>query len=284
MKKASSTVKEVSTKKVRKTRVKKPVFDGFDSFVNFDGPLVSIVMPAHNAADFIDDAIHSVLGQTYENWELLVVDDASTDKTLEVVKQFGDARIRVISCKCNGGAAKARNRGIRAARGAALCFIDADDLWQPGKLAAQLEFMKEKDAAFVFASYVFADKKGRPNGKVVRVPETITYRQALRNTTIWTSTVMFDMRKLSKKDVEMPDVRRGQDTATWWKVLKKVDKAYGMWEVMAIYRRSEKTLSSNKITALKRTWNLYRNVEHLNLFKSWHCFAWYLFNAVRRRV
>lgn len=267
MKKASPTTK--------KSRTKKPVFDG---------PLVSIVMPAYNVADFIDAAIHSVLGQTYENWELIVVDDCSTDKTLEVVKQFGCDKIRVIALKKNGGAAKARNCGIKAARGTVLCFIDADDLWQPGKLSAQLEFMKEKDAAFVFASYVFADKKGRPNGKVVRVPATITYKQALKNTTIWTSTVMFNMKKLSKKDIEMPDVRRGQDTATWWKVLKKVDCAYGLYEVMAIYRRSDKSLSSNKIRALKRTWNLYRNVEHFNLLKSLHCFSWYCFNAVRRRV
>lgn len=240
-------------------------------------------MPAHNAAEFIDDAIHSVLGQTYENWELLVVDDASDDNTLEVVKQFGDARIRVIKSLRNGGAAKARNRGVRAARGAVLCFIDADDLWQPGKLAAQLEFMKEKDAAFVFASYVFADSKGRPNGKVVRVPETITYRQALRNTTIWTSTVMFDMRKLSKKDVEMPDVR-SEDTATWWKVLRKVGRAYGIYNVMAIYRRSGKTLSSNKIVAMKRIWALYRKNEGLNVIKSSVNFVGWAFNATRRRV
>lgn len=248
------------------------------------GPLVSIVMPAYNAAGFIDDTIHSILGQTYENWELIVVDDHSSDNTLEVLKQFKSERIRVIACKKNGGAAKARNRGVRASKGAFLCFIDADDLWQPSKLERQLEFMKETGAAFSFTSYVFADSKGRPNGKVVRVPSSITYKQALKNTTIWTSTVMFDMKRLSKKDVEMVDVRRGQDTATWWKVLKKVERAYGMREVMAIYRRSDGSLSSNKLTALKRTWNLYRNVEHLNVFKSSFCFMFYVFNAVKRRV
>lgn len=95
---------------------------------------------------------------------------------------------------------------------------------------------------------------------------------------------MFDMKKLKKVDIKMPDVRRGQDTATWWKVLKKVDYAFGLKDVMAIYRRTDKSLSSNKLTALKRTWNLYRNVEHLNFLKSLHCFSWYCFNAVRRRV
>jgi teichuronic acid biosynthesis glycosyltransferase TuaG len=184
----------------------------------------------------------------------------------------------------NSGAAQARNKGIRASKGAFLCFIDADDLWQPDKLTSQLDFMAETDAAFSFTSYVFANAEGKPNGKVVRVPSTITYKQALRNTTIWTSTVMFDMSKLTKDDVEMPDVKRGQDTATWWKVLKKIDKAYGMWKVMAIYRRSDKSLSSNKLTALKRTWNLYRNVEHLNFVRSSFCFMFYALNAAKRRV
>ena len=255
-----------SSKAAKKVAVKKAA--------NSKKPVVSVVMPAHNAAEFIDDTIHSVLGQSFEDFELIVVDDHSTDKTLEVVGQFGDTRIRVISCKRNGGAAKARNRGVKAARGRYIAFIDADDLWQPSKLLRQVQFMEEKDCAFSFGSYVFADASGKPNGKVVRVPSTITYKQALKNTTIWTSTVMFDMKKLSKQDIEMPDVRRGQDTATWWKVLKKIDKAYGLPDVVAIYRRSDGSLSANKLVALKRTWNLYRNVEHLSIVKSWHCFSW----------
>ncbi len=247
-------------------------------------PLVSIVMPVYNGAKFIDDTIHSVLGQTYGNWELIIVDDCSSDDTLKVIKQFSSKKIKTVALKKNGGAAKARNCGIKKSKGKYICFIDADDLWQPEKLEKQLAFMKETGAEFAFAGYVFADASGRPNGKVVHVPATISYRQALKNTTIWTSTVMFDMGKLSKADIEMPDVRRGQDTATWWKVLKKIDKAYGLNEVLAIYRRSDGSLSSNKLTALKRTWNLYRNVEHLNILKSLHCFSWYCFNAVKRRV
>lgn len=249
-----------------------------------ENPLVSIVMPVYNGAEFIDDTIHSVLGQTYENWELIIVDDCSSDDTLKVIKQFSSKRIKTIALKKNGGAAKARNRGVKESKGKFICFIDADDLWQPEKLEKQLAFIKKTGAEFAFAGYVFADASGRPNGKVVHVPDTISYKQALKNTTIWTSTVMFDMSKLSKADVEMPDVRRGQDTATWWKVLKKIDKAYGLNEVLAIYRRSDGSLSSNKVTALKRTWNLYRNVEHLNLMKSAYCFSAYCFNAVKRRV
>ena len=144
-------------------------------------------------------------------------------------------------------------------------------------------FMKEKDCEFSFTSYEFADEKCIPNGKKVHVPEKISYKQALKNTTIWTSTVMFDMTKLSKEDIYMPNVK-SEDTACWWKILKKIDYAYGLDEILSFYRRSEGTLSSNKFEAIKRIWNLYRNVEHLNIIKSTYCFCWYAFRAVIRRV
>ena len=152
------------------------------------------------------------------------------------------------------------------------------------KLEKQLKFMKENDCAFSFTDYEFADSNGIPNGKKVKVPKTINYNQALKNTTIFTSTVMFDLGKLTKEEILMPDVRRGQDTATWWKVLKIIDYAHGINGIYSYYRRNENTLSSNKIKALKRTWNLYRNVEHLGIISSSYNFCWYCFNALKRRV
>lgn len=264
--------------------------------------LVSIVVPVHNGENFIAETIGSVQAQSYRNWELIIVDDGSTDKTVEIVKGLmggdlsvpgldvlggasaGAGSIKLIRLEGNQGAAKARNAGMREARGEYLAFLDADDLWLSEKLEEQVKFMIETGAAFSFTGYEFADATGKPNGKKVSVPSTITYRQALKNTTIWTSTVMFDMGRLTVEDVEMPDVRRGQDTATWWKVLKKVECAYGLNEVLSYYRRSSHTLSSNKLTALKRTWNLYRNVEKLGLIRSFDCFVAYCFNAARRRV
>lgn len=251
-------------------------------------PLVSIVTAVHNGKDFFADTIKTVCEQSYRNWEWIIVDDKSDDNTVaiinEVLKQTGDERIHLIKLDKNSGAAKARNAGIKAARGRFLAFLDADDLWAHDKLARQVDFMRKNDYAFSFTGYEFADASGRPNGKVVSVPARISYKQALKNTTIWTSTVMFDMEKLAVDDVLMPDVRRGQDTATWWKVLKKIDYAYGLNEVLSFYRRSAGSLSSNKLTALKRTWNLYRNVEGLGFCKSCECFIVYCFNAVKRRV
>ena len=247
--------------------------------------LVSIVVPVYNAENFLKDTIQTVLEQTYPNWELLLVDDCSNDNSVGIIKEYvkDDKRIRLLKNEKNSGAALTRNHGIKEAKGTYLCFLDADDLWEKEKLEKQLKFMKDNCCAFSFTDYEFADSNGIPNGKKVKVPKTINYKQALKNTTIFTSTVMFDLRKLTKEDITMPNVK-SEDTATWWKVLKKIEYAYGINNIMVLYRRSANTLSSNKIKAVKRIWDLYRNVEKLTFLASIYNFSWYCFNALKRRV
>lgn len=248
--------------------------------------LVSIVIPVYNSEKFIKETIQTVENQTYKNWELLLVNDCSTDDSKKIIEEYEkkDERIKLIDLDKNSGAAVARNKGIEEAKGKYIAFLDSDDLWDEKKLEKQLKFMKENEYAFTFTSYEFADENGKESGKVVNVPLKINYKQALKNTTIWTSTVIFDVKKLGKDLISMPDVRRGQDTATWWKVLKTGVTAYGLNEILSFYRRSNNTLSSNKIKALKRTWNLYRNVENFSFFTSLYNFCWYCFNAVKRRI
>ncbi|MBR0480613.1 glycosyltransferase family 2 protein [Candidatus Saccharibacteria bacterium] len=248
------------------------------------GALVSIVTPVFNAEKYLEETVKSVQTQTYSNWELFLINDGSTDNSLKIAKNLAktDKRIKVISIK-NSGAAVARNTGIEQAKGDYLCFIDADDLWKPEKLEKQLKFMQEKDCEFSFTSYAFADEKGQPTGKAAHVPASITYKQALKNTTIFTSTVMFNLNRLSKKNIMMPNVK-SEDTATWWKILKNISKAYGLNKILTIYRRPGKSLSSNKVKAIKRIWYLYRNVEHLNFTSSLNNFSGYCFNAIKRRV
>ncbi|MBL8030761.1 MAG: glycosyltransferase family 2 protein [Candidatus Doudnabacteria bacterium] len=250
-----------------------------------NNPTVSIVVPVYNAARFLDETIASVQAQTLTNWELILVDDYSIDESTKIVKKHAnsDDRIRLIQNKQNSGAAISRNAGIDAAEGKYLAFLDADDLWHPEKLEKQVAFMREKDCAFSFTGYEFADTTGKPNGKKVNVPATITYKQALKNTTISTPSVMLDLDKINKMVLYMPNIRRGQDTAAWWKILKVTHFAYGLNEILFYYRRSGNTLSSNKLTAIQRTWNLYRSVERLNAARSIYYFTWYAFNAVRRR-
>lgn len=246
--------------------------------------LVTIIVPVYNAEKFIVDTIESILSQTYTNWELILVNDCSTDNSTEIIEKYlKDKKIKMITNKVNSGAAETRNNGINVSKGRYICFIDADDKWDKEKLEKQINFMNKNDCAFSFTSYEFADENCIPNGKKVIVPDTINYKKALKNTTIWTSTVMFDMTKLSKEDIYMPNVK-SEDTACWWKILKKIDCAYGLKEILSYYRRSEGTLSSNKVEAIKRIWNLYRNVEKLNLLKSCYCFMGYAFNAILRRI
>lgn len=251
------------------------------------GDLVSIIVPVYNVENFIEETLDCVLAQTYADWELLLVEDCSSDSTVALIQQYmeqiQDTRIRLIRQPANMGAARARNRGLQEAKGRYISYLDADDLWVPEKLERELAFMKEKDAAFAFTGYEFADESGRGMGKVVHVPETLTYKQALSNTTIFTTTVMFDLKKLSREQLEMPLIK-SEDTALWFRVLRSGVTAYGLDENLVKYRRAGRTLSSNKLEALRRIWNLYRKAERLNIFSSaWHFCFWAL-RAVKRRI
>ncbi len=248
---------------------------------------ISIIVPVYNVEKYIEETLESVRAQTYASWELLLVEDGSSDATAARIEQYmaqtGDKRIRLLKQPCNLGAANARNRGIQEAQGRYIAYLDADDLWMPEKLERELGFMKEKGAAFAFTGYEFADEQGRGTGKVVHVPETLSYRQALSNTTIFTTTVMFDTEKIQKKQLEMPVVK-SEDTALWFQVLRSGYLAYGLDENLVKYRRPGKTLSSNKLEAVRRIWNLYRKIEGLGIFCSMYHFCFWAIRAVKRRV
>lgn len=249
--------------------------------------LISIIVPVYNVEKFIRETMDSVLAQTYRYWELLLVEDGSSDGSANVIADYmeekKEPRIRLIRQPVNQGAAKARNRGLKEAVGRYIAYLDSDDLWVPEKLERELAFMKEKDAAFVFTGYEFADENGVGTGKVVRVPETLTFKQALSNTTIFTTTVMFDTEKIPKELLEMP-VIKSEDTALWWKVLKQGYTAYGLDENLVKYRRAGRSLSSNKLEAVRRIWNLYRRVAGLGVIESAWYFCFWAARAVRRRI
>ena len=249
--------------------------------------LISIIVPVYNAERHLAETIACVRAQTCREWELLLVEDGSADGSLAEIRrcmeETGDSRIRLICQPSNMGAARARNRGLAEARGRYIAYLDADDLWMPRKLERELAFMEEKEAAFAFTGYEFADGRGQGTGKVVHVPEKLEYRQALSNTTIFTTTVMFDTARIGKEKLMMPQVK-SEDTALWWQVLRSGYTAYGLDENLVRYRRPGKSLSSNKLEALRRIWNLYRRVEGLNVAVSaWH-FCFWAWRAVRRRM
>lgn len=249
--------------------------------------LISIVTPVYNVENYIKETCLSVIAQSYSTWELLLVDDGSPDNSAEVIealiRETGEERIRLIRLSENGGAAAARNRGVNEAGGRYIAYLDADDLWAPDKLERELAFLKEKNAAFVFTGYEFGDEEAVGTEKIVHVPEQLTYKQALGNTTIFTSTVMFDTEKLSKEQLQMPHIK-SEDTALWWRVLRSGVVAWGLDENLVIYRRPKKSLSSNKLEAVRRIWNLYRQAEQMSVIRSvWYFFLWGV-RAVKRRV
>jgi len=249
--------------------------------------LVSIIVPVYNAEKYICETVECVRKQTYENWELLLVEDCSKDSTVAVLQEYlekvKDARVRLIRQEKNNGAARSRNRGLKEACARYIAYLDADDLWVPEKLEKELAFMEGKQAAFAFTGYEFADENGKGLGKVVRVPETLTYKEALKNTTIFTTTVMFDTEKIDKNFLEMPIIK-SEDTALWWKVLRSGYVAHGLDENLVKYRRAGKSLSSNKLEALRRIWNLYRKAEGMSIPSSAYHFCFWAVNAVLRRV
>ncbi len=246
--------------------------------------LVSIITPVYNAEEFIVQTIESVQAQTYNDWELLLIDDCSTDSSAELIRSFtdNDNRIRYVKLNKNSGAAVTRNTGLAMAKGRYIAFLDSDDIWKAQKLEKQMELIKEKDIGFVFTSYRYIMQDGSPMSKVARAPEKIDYNGLLKNTIIGCSTVLIDKKIIG--DFRMANVRRGQDTATWLQLLKKTDYAYGIYDDLVWYRVVSGSLSDNKFTAIKRTWNTYRNVEHLSLPKAMYVFVFYAYNAVKKRL
>ena len=245
---------------------------------------VSVITASYNAERFIGETIESVLNQLYIDLELIIVDDCSTDNTEKVICKYmeKDKRIKFYKLEKNYGAAVARNIGIQKSSGRFISFIDSDDLWDRDKLYKQINFMKDNNYGFSFTSYRLMKEDGELTGKEVIVPEYVTYNDLLKNTVIGCLTVVIDRTIIG--NFSMPLVRAGQDTATWLSILKKGHIAYGVKEVLASYRFVSGSISSNKIKALKRTWNTYRNLEKLNIVNASYCFACYLLNAVKKRV
>lgn len=240
--------------------------------------LVSIIMPAHNSEPTLADAVNSVISQTYPNWELLVVDDASKDLTRGMANEFAssDPRIRVVPLDKNVGVAEARNIGIRAARGQYLAFLDSDDLWLPMKLQVQLEAMRRNDAPLSFSRY----SRIRVDGSIrkpIRVPSRVSYRQLLRGNVIGCLTVVID--RLKVPSVSMPHISH-EDYVTWLSILKPGRSALGIQQDLARYRLATSSVSSRKSRSASWTWNIYRNVEKLSLLESAWCFLNYSARAI----
>lgn len=250
--------------------------------VGCDG-LVSVIMPAYNAEMFVDESICSVLNQKYKNWELIIVDDCSSDNTVSVVQKYveEDSRIHLYCQKVNSGSAAARNKGISKANGRYIAFLDADDLWFTDKLQKQISFMKENDYDFTFTSYeLFSSEDGKSRG-VFNVPSLIYYEEYLKNTIIGNLTVILDRWKVDNVHVEIGDI---EDVLTWMYFLKRGYTAYGLNLNLAKYRVYVTSKSGNKLKNAKKYYECLRKNQGLSVEKSILCEICYLFNASVKRI
>lgn len=221
---------------------------------------ISVVMPAYNAAKTIGRAIESVLEQTYGCLELIVIDDCSTDGSLEIARTYAerDERIRILRHEINEGVSAARNRGVNAAQYSWIAFLDSDDYWLPTKLEAQMcAVSKNENCALCFTASAFIDSKGHSSDYVLQVPERVTYARLLSQNIISCSSVLARREDLLAHPMACNPMIH-EDYAVWLSLLKEYPCALGVNEPLLVYQVSTESKSGNKLRAARMQWNTYR--------------------------
>ena len=230
--------------------------------------LVSIIMPAYNAEEFISESILSVRKQSHQNWELLVIDDASYDQTAEIVNalEAEDERIKLHKLPANQGAGFARNIGIKASKGNFIAFLDADDLWEEQKLEVQLRVMTGENAKVCFSTYDLINEEGRPLSKKVKALKKLTFQRLLKANYIGNLTGIYNAEALGK--IYCPLIRKRQDWGLWLLALQKAGAATGIQESLAQYRVRKGSISANKFEMMKYNYLVYREILGFSAAKS----------------
>src|SRR5690554_397928 len=237
--------------------------------------LVSVIMPMYNAEKYIKESIKSVLNQTYEIWELLIIDDVSTDNSVEIVEEYveRDSRIKLFRLDENSGPAVARNVGIKNSIGDFISFLDSDDLWHAEKLEIQLRFMIDNNYSITCTDYEQIDKEGKSRNKIIKTKIKADYDMVLKYNPIGNLTVMYNVDKLGK--IKIPNIKKRNDYLLWLTILKKEKYIYGINQVLASYRVHPNSISSNKFELVKYHWHIYRKIENISFIKSLYLiFLW----------
>ena len=246
----------------------------------FTDGLVTIIMPTYNSAAFIGEAIASVIHQTYTNWELLVVDDGSTANSPDIVIEYAthDPRIHLfLNDHHTGMPSSPRNYALHQAHGRYIAFLDSDDIWLPEKLSEQIPLFSDPNVAVVYSDYEKISSSGQRRGRVVKAPQTATYRRLLYGNVIGNLTGIYERQKVGT--VEILDIHH-EDYAMWLNILKRGFLAKNTGTVTALYRVHDTSVSSKKLSIISWQWNIYRNIEHLSLPYSCLCYASYALRAI----
>ena len=242
-------------------------------------PVFSIVMATFNSERYVKEAVDSVIGQAFESWELLIVDDASNDQTPQLLKHFEemDSRIKVFYMRSNEGPARARNLAIAQASGRLIAFLDSDDVWRRDKLGRQFDIFRATSTPLTYSAYEKINEDGERIGRIVTIPASISYSELLGATVIATCTAVYDTSRVGK--VFMPDIRKRQDFGLWLRILRPGGQAIGINEPLAYLRKRSGSVSSNKVSAAVYVWRVYRELEGLSILKSAYYFSKYAYHA-----
>jgi len=229
---------------------------------------VSVITPTYNSEAYISETINSILNQSHKNLEIILIDDASTDGTRDILDKYkrSDPRIVTIFLKKNSGSGLARNKGIEKATGRFLAFVDSDDYWHKDKLKNQLEFMRSNSYSFTYTRYALINESGSLEKESNVAPKQCNYFRLLIQNCIGCSTVVIDADLLGKE--YMPDLRNRQDWGLWLKYIRKSKKAFRLQESLTYYRLRKNSISSNKLKLFKFHWQIYHQVEGYNIFTS----------------
>lgn len=243
-------------------------------------PLVSIITPTFNSEKFISETIQSVQNQTYENWEMIIVDDASSDKTTEIIELASelDKRIKLFILEKNSGTGIARNTALEKASGKYIAFLDADDLWKPQKLEKQINFLISKQLHFTFSFYECMDEEGNSLKRVVEAPKQLAYSQLFYCNYVGNLTGIYDAEYFGK--IQISSIRKRQDWMMWLTVLKKIKIAYPVPENLAIYRIRENSISASKLDLIKHNFKVYKSYHKCNYFLASIHMAVFLFTQL----
>ena len=242
-------------------------------------------MPMHNSSRYVEDSVCSVIAQTYKDWELLVVDDASTDDSITIVERYAkkDSRVKLLRNEHpSGNPASPRNVGVRAAQGRYIAFLDSDDVWLPEKLEKELPLFDREDTVIVYSDYEKMTDSGLRSNRIVYAPREVGYSQLLKGNVIGNLTGIYDTQKVGKHYFR---VIHHEDYPMWLEILKTSGKkARNVGEVLAVYRVREQSVSAQKLSILFWQWNIYRKVEHFGILRSAYLYANYAVRAFYKRL
>ncbi len=242
---------------------------------------VSVITPCHNQARFIGAAIESVQAQTYKGWEMLIVDDGSSDDSVKVIEKYvkKDRQLKFFQNKKSQGPARSRNKAIKAAKGRYIAFLDGDDIWYPNKLKTQLDFMKQKNAAFTYHWCDVISEDGKVITELTNMARSKTYASMAKFPTIAGGfTAIYDRAEVGTQT--MPDIIKRQDLGLWLKILRVIPRAWCVQQKLGAYRMRKGSVSSNKRVGAAYTWQIYRKVEKLNFLTAAWYFLHYACNGV----